>query len=230
MPSEHHLWEMLQFLDGLFPSGTFAHSFGLETIVQEGWVSGEDCWMEYLREVLEDSWAWTDALAATQVWRGHDNALVEEVAFIDGVLSASRASQESREGSLLTGRRILQEAAALLDSRELQAYRNLTRVYKELGNAAVIIALLGRVRGWGERATLTGYAYFSLSGMVQALVRLIPLGQSAGQRMLHHLRPVAFTALQAVQNTTLDDLCNHMTMWEIAGMRHQGLYSRLFRS
>lgn len=231
MISDGGLWDMLQFLDGLFPSGAFAHSFGLETLVQEGWVGDEAEAMEWLTEIVEDSWAWSDGMAATQVWSAGDrrNAL-EHAASVDAFLSASRASRESREGSLMIGRRILQEAARLLADPELVGYQSLVQGHPSLGNAAVVVSLIGLVRGWGETATLAGYAYFSVSGMVQALVRLIPLGQSSGQRLLHTLRPVAMAALDTVHGKSLEDMGSRMPLWEVAAMRHLVLYSRLFRS
>jgi urease accessory protein len=92
------------------------------------------------------------------------------------------------------------------------------------------MSVIGSARSWGEDNTLQALAYWGAAGMVQALVRLVPLGQSAGQRILHQLQPVSQKAMACAREMALEDMGSMMPLWDIAAMRHQALYSRLYRS
>ncbi len=235
MLSNRRLWEMLQFFDGLFPSGAFAHSFGLETLVQEGAIHNESSALGWLEEIILRNWATSEALAAAQVWAAARSQTPEDefltaAARVDAYLTASRSSAEGRAGALLIGRRIWREAAALFDEKALCQYWDMTERHAQLGNGAVALSVIGAMRGWGEDGSLQGLAYWSTAGMVQSLVRLVPLGQSAGQRILHQLGAAAHSAVARAQALQLEDMGSTMPLWDIAAMRHQDLYSRLYRS
>ncbi|WP_083630378.1 urease accessory protein UreF [Sulfobacillus thermosulfidooxidans] len=227
--------EMLQFLDGLFPSGAFTHSFGLETLVQEQWITDVQSSGYWLKAIIQDSWATSDGLAALLVFQAVEQAsFLDRVARIDGYLTASRAAYESQKASLTIGRRILATAAELLDEPDLSLYQQYTLSRPSLGNQTVIIALIGVLRHWGCDATLQGIAYFTLSGFVQALLRLVPLGQREAQKLLFELKPwtmnVLKNVLKQIDFLTEEDLGSSMPVYDIAVMRHKDLYSRLFRS
>jgi urease accessory protein len=66
--------------------------------------------------------------------------------------------------------------------------------------------------------------------MVSAGVRLIPLGQTDGQRTLAALMPTITDAAERADVTPLDDLGSATFRADIASMRHETQYTRLFRS
>ncbi|MGH9455741.1 MAG: urease accessory protein UreF, partial [Terriglobia bacterium] len=77
----HSFLSLLQFADGLFPTGAYAHSFGLETCVQSGAVRDGAGVEAFLRTYLEGSSAPTDSVAVLCAWRG------SEMRDLDGCLS-----------------------------------------------------------------------------------------------------------------------------------------------
>ncbi len=223
--------EVFQFVDGLFPSGAFTHSFGLETLVQEQWITDELSSREWIRAIVRHSWVRSDALAAQLVYRAsHDVSFWTQVRKIDGYLTASRASEESRQGSLNIGRRILLTASELFQDSDLPKYQEAVRHAPHLGNQAVVLAVIGVIRKWGEGLGMQAQAYMALSAMVQVLVRLVPLGQRSSQKMLFDLHGWTMEVLTEIKDLQVEDIGSGMPLYEVAQMRHRDLYSRLFRS
>ncbi|MCL4494508.1 MAG: urease accessory protein UreF [Firmicutes bacterium] len=223
--------EIFQFMDGLFPSGAFTHSFGLETLVQEGWIHDEASSRQWIQAIIRYNWATSDALGAYLVWQASGRSdFWEQVVEIDGYLSASRPAEESRRGSLRIGRRILLTACDLFENPDLLKYREMIHLGSQLGNQAVVLAVIGVIREWGESVGMQGLAYVSLSGMIQALVRLVPLGQREAQKLLFDLHPYVLEVLADIRDLTLVDIGSCLPFYDVATMRHRDLYSRLFRS
>ncbi len=223
--------EVFQFLDGLFPSGAFAHSFGLETLVQEQWISDEPSSRQWIRWIIRYSWAPSDALAAQLVYRAsHEKGFWDQVLKIDSYLTASRVAQESRQGSLNIGRRILLTACDLFEVPDLLRYQETIHRVPYLGNQATVLAVIGVIRNWGESVGMNSLAYITVCGMVQALVKLVPLGQRESQKMLFDLHPWTMEVLNSIHHWQVEDIGSRMPLYDVAAMRHRDLYSRLFRS
>ncbi|MEW5424228.1 hypothetical protein HNS03_20110 [Amorphus sp. 3PC139-8] len=94
----------------------------------------------------------------------------------------------------------------------------------------VAVAIAAADHEVGLSATLTAYLHAFAANIVSAGVRLIPLGQSDGQRAIAQLeRPIAEVAA-AANASTLDDLGGSALLADIASMRHETQYTRLFRT
>lgn len=236
-PGFESWWGLLQVTDSAFPTGAFAHSFGLETLVQEGIIESDTTAREWIRAGLLQAWAPTDGLATLLVWAAMHNAEDVDVALtataaIDARLTASRSAEEVREGSLQVGRRFLDEVYRLTGHRLLDAYKEQVQQPQNsgLGNPSVAFGLMGALWGWPQRMTAMGAGYWALSGAVSAMVKLVPLGQSTGQRILWEMAGPLKASLEGQRGRTLEDLGAALPAWDIAALRHPYLYSRLFRS
>ena len=109
---------LLQFSDGLFPAGGYAHSLGLETLAQSGRVQGEADVARFLRVYLESAAAHTDAVA---VLSARTQALaddLEAVLRLDSLLDALKPAAELRDASRQMGRQTLRILRALSRSGE----------------------------------------------------------------------------------------------------------------
>src|SRR5205807_4095150 len=94
---------LLQFADGLFPAGGFAHSFGLETYAQEGRVRDRVGLEEFVRAHLEGSAGPCDAVAVTQAARGAAAGEVAGLIALDEKLDAMKCVPEFRAASRQMG-------------------------------------------------------------------------------------------------------------------------------
>ena len=89
---------------------------------------------------------------------------------------------------------------------------------------------LAAAHGVPEQATLTGYAHAFVANLVSAAVRLVPLGQTDGQRITAQLETAVDAAVARAGETALDDLSSATLASDIAAMQHETQYTRLFRS
>ena len=94
----------------------------------------------------------------------------------------------------------------------------------------VAVGALAGVSGIAEDATALGLLQASVGNLVSAAVRLVPLGQSAGLAVLAALEPDLLSVAEATRGAGLDDLGTACFRADLAAMRHETQYTRLFRS
>src|SRR5262245_36348315 len=116
MPTDEiALLRLLQLADSALPVGAAAHSFGLESLIEDGAVTAEGL-ESFLLGYLQENGAMEVGFcrAAHGLARISGDKLAVEWCDLNGRLSARKPARESREGSLLLGRRLLGLAAELL--------------------------------------------------------------------------------------------------------------------
>src|SRR3954451_9611012 len=102
---------LLQLSDSLFPSGAFAHSYGLEQLAREGLVRTPDQLERFVASTLRVSLAPCDAVAALRSHRAVEAGDVEALVDADRALMRTKPASELRTASLTPGRRLLEETA-----------------------------------------------------------------------------------------------------------------------
>jgi urease accessory protein len=220
----------LQFADGLFPAGGFAHSFGLETYAQEGAVRDRAGLEAFVTAHLEGSAGPADAVAVAAAVRLAAASDVAEWIALDERLEAMKPVPETRQASRQMGRQTLRVAAALgADPFLAELARAVADGLAPGHHAAVFGGALGRA---GVEPTLAAAAYLHSTAalLVGAGLRLIALGQLDGQRALAAMRPRIARLAEAAAAATPADMWSFNPGLELAGMRHATLDTRLFRS
>jgi urease accessory protein len=221
---------LLQFADGLFPAGGFAHSFGLETYVQEGVVTDRAGLEAFLVAHLEGSAGPADAVATATAVRLAGAADLAGWVALDARLEAMKAVPETRAASRQMGRQTLRVAAATsADAFVADVARAVDDGLAAGHHATVLGAALGRA-GVEPEAAAAAYLYSTAALLVGAGLRLITLGQVDGQRALTAMRPRIARLARAAAAVTPDDMWSFNPGIELAGIRHATLDTRLFRS
>jgi len=231
------LLAVLQFADGLFPSGGFAHSFGLETYAQAGAVRDAASLQEFVSVHLEGGAGPADAVAAALAARAGVAADRDNCIELDRRLDAMKTVPEFRAASRQMGRQTARAAAALgrvgatlggdpfVESLAMAIDDELTPGH----HGVVFGAVTGRAGASPEMAA-AAFLQSTAVLLVGAGLRLLPIGQIEGQRVLAAMRePIARLARQAA-GAAIDDLWSFTPGLEIAGLRHADLEGRLFRS
>jgi urease accessory protein len=221
---------VLQFADGLFPAGGFAHSFGLETYAQEGAVRDRAGLEAFVAAHLEGSAGPCDAVAAATAVRLAAARDVTGWVALDERLEAMKAVPETRAASRQMGRQTLRVAAALgPDPFMADLARAVEDGLTPGHHAAVFGAALGRA-GAGPEVVAGAYLHSTAALLVGAGLRLVALGQVDGQRVLGAMRPRIARLASAAAAATAADMWSFNPGLELAGLRHAALEARLFRS
>jgi urease accessory protein len=230
MTADPALLTLLQFSDGLFPAGGFAHSFGLETYVQDGRVRDRHDLEMFVAAHLDGSAGPADAAAAAIAVGVARRDEPHEWLALDARLDAMKTVPEFRAASRQMGRQALRVAAGLGDDPFLG---RLARAVDDDRAAAHHATVFGAAVGLGgaepERAA-AAYLYSTAALLVGAGLRLIALGQLDGQRVLAAMRGRIERLAAAAAMATVDDLWSFNPALELAGIRHAALDMRLFRS
>ena len=221
---------VLQFADGLFPAGGFAHSLGLETYAQDGAVRDRAGLEAFVAAQLEGSAGPTDAVAVVAAVRLAAEGDVAGWIALDERLEAMKVVPETREASRQMGRQTLRVADALgADGFLTELARAVADGLTPGHHAAVFGAALGRA-GVDPEVAATAYLHSTAALLVGAGLRLIALGQLDGQRVLAAMRPrIARLAVTAAM-TAPAEMWSFNPGLELAGIRHATLDTRLFRS
>jgi urease accessory protein len=221
---------VLQFADGLFPAGGFAHSLGLETYVQDGLVTDRAGLEAFVTAHLEGAAGPADAVAVAAALRLAAEGDVLGWIELDERLEAMKPVPETREASRQMGRQTLRVAASLGSDPFLAEVAHAVADGLAPGHhAAVFGAALGRA---GAEPALAAAAYLHSTAalLVGAGLRLVALGQVDGQRVLAGVRPRIARLAAAAATATPADMWSFTPGLELAGLRHATLDIRLFRS
>lgn len=228
--SAKNLLGLLQWCDSLFPAGAYAHSFGLEEAVRDGTVRNGRGLFEWIRARLTHSTLSGECILLRRAYEAAGRKDFDTVRQCDAEGLAMRLPRESHEGGRATGRRFIQIAADLYPSgwmdRCLEALAN----GQLRGDPAVAFALAACASERALVPTLVGYLYGIASAQISAGLRLLPMGQGEGQRILDEIWEM-LDKVGAPENILQQNLSfSFQPALEIRGMRHETAEMRLFQS
>jgi urease accessory protein len=218
------LLRLLQLASPALPIGSYAYSQGLEWAVGTGWVTDARSASEWLAEQLTHSFARVDLPIFARLYdsaqRGDSSAM----------LAWSRRLMASRESSELVADDNARGRALARLLRDLGIPEAAAWVDREDAPLAALTALASIAWEIPLATAAFGFTWSWLEGQVMATVKLVPLGQVAGQRMLLELSnriPAAWSAARACNG---DDIGATLPILAIASSLHETQYTRLFRS
>jgi len=218
----------LRLIDSFFPSGGFAFSSGLEAAVQDGAVRDADGLSRYLTDLLQGGLGIREAVAAGLGHRAAVTGKVEVAVAADHELDAMKLGREARLASRQMGRHMLRAVAEEMAPALLHRFAMAVKDGRTPGHLPVCLGVLLGVRGWGRHETVAAFLYHSVTGLVSAALRLLPIGQLEGQRLLAAWLPLIETISRRAATTR--SMGSRVPLHDIYGMRHGRLEWRLFRS
>ncbi len=206
------LLTLIQWLSPAFPTGGFAYSHGMETVIAGGMRSGPEV-AAWIADVLRFGAGQGDAVLLAHALRaGADHAALDDLARAMAV-SQERLSETVEQGTAFA------RTVAALTGRELAA----RALPVAVGEAAAGLAL-------APVAVLGVYLHGFAANLVSVATRFVPLGQTEGQGVLAQLHPVIAGVADWAVTATLDDIGTSALGADMAAMRHETLDVRIFKT
>jgi urease accessory protein len=221
---------LIQFTDGLFPAGAYAHSFGLEACVQSGEVRDAAGVEAFLRAYLEGCVGPTDAVALVCARRAAAKEDLASCLALDETLDAIKAPSELRDASRQMGRQTLRVSTHLPCHPLLEEFGKAVTGEVTPGHHPIVFGMIGGLFDWSGLEMTSAYLYSTGVALVGASLRLLPLGQLTGQGILWNMQPLIAVLAEETQDKHETDMWSFAPALEIASMRHALLDARLFRS
>ncbi len=224
------LLKLQSWLSPAFPIGAYSYSHGLEWAVEAGRVRDRASLVDWLDADLRLGTGRNEGIFFCEAWRrckkGDPDALLdlaEQAAAFRGTLEFALEASQQGAACLATLRKAwpeprLDELAASLSKRAIAP------------TAALCLGAACAAHGLPLELSLPLYLQSVVSNLVTAGVRLIPLGQTDGQRAVAALEGAVSAASAAALSASLDDLGSAAFMVDLASMAHETQYTRLFRS
>ena len=220
------LYRMLAWLSPGFPVGAFSYSHGLEAETESGRVRDRASLQGWITTVVALGGGRIDADILRDA---HRTAAANDIELLSAAnrrglayrATAELALETSAQGEafLATCRAAWPEPFCTLWATSLDAVCHPAAVGAAMARAGIPIA-----------SALTGYLQALAANLVSAGIRLIPLGQTDGQRALASLEPVVERVTVVAQRTPLEEVTTAAPIIDWCSMRHETQYTRLFRS
>lgn len=215
----------MTWLSPAFPVGGFSYSHGLEWVVETGKVKDAATLGAWIEDILIHGAGRTDAIFLAEAWRAvaaSDAPMLQEVA---DLAAAFAPSAERRLETLAQGAAFVSAVMAVWPHPAVEHLANREEVAYPVA-VGVCAAAHGLSLGGSAQAFIQAFA----ANLVSAGVRLIPLGQTDGLRVIARLEPLIPRIVAGALAAGLDDIGGTAVMADIASMRHETQYTRLFRS
>lgn len=213
------LLQLMTVLSPVFPVGSFSYSHGIEQCIHDGFVTCRAEMETWLRALLKKGTARNDVVFFVEAWRSTKTG--RSITELAQLARAMSGSSEREMETCMQGQAFLQAAENYgtifsIDDKKL-AYPIAVGIFA----AEMCIELV---------AGAAAYLHAFVSNLIQAGLRLVPLGQRDGVKIMRKLEDDILKLSQQALNLTLDDLGSAAIMSDICSMRHETLYTRIFRS
>jgi urease accessory protein len=215
---------LMQLVSPALPSGAFTYSQGLEWAVESGQIDSPQAVYDWMAGLIEDGLIYLDLPVLKRLYDAFQNNEQTEVEYWSEYLLASRETSELRQEEINRGRAL---STLLIDLQVEQAeqYRHVMQLTQLTGFALAAVA-------WSislQQAAL-GFSWGLIENQVAAAIKLIPLGQTAGQKLQMQLAELIPGAVTQGLSVSDEEIGASAPAMAIASSLHETQYTRLFRS
>jgi urease accessory protein len=221
------LYRLMTWLSPAFPVGAFSYSSGIEWAVEAQDITDVGTLQSWLASMLTDGAGFCDAVFLAHAHRAAscvDHRALREVAELAAAFAPSR---ERHLETTAQGRAFVEIARSAWNCDGLEPLLALTGGAMAYPVAVGVVSAAHRLP---LAATLHGFLHAVTSNWISAGARLVPLGQTDSQRLLSALEPMVVETGRRALQASLDDAGGANFRADLAGMRHESQYTRLFRS
>ena len=223
MPAQLALSRLFQLISPSLPIGGYTYSQGIEWAVEQGWISNQQDVKSWIGGLLETTIQYQELPLLIRMLHAWSDDDLETLQYWNRWLIASRETFELRQEESNRARAFTQVLVSLDASAEQVKPYLLQSQTACFGYAC---------NQWqvSEADACNGFVWGWLENLVLSAVKIIPLGQTAGQRLVFELSEMLPEIIEQALLISDDDIgCSSMAM-SIASAQHETQYTRLFRS
>lgn len=214
-PTDQAILTLAQWLSPAYPIGSFAYSHGLETAIQSGAIADKPSLQDWLTDILQYGSGRNDCILLREGYAARDP---KSLAVVNNMGLAFAASAERRLEAELQGAAFCKVTKAIWGGEDL-AYIYPVAVGAAAARQNIPVDL-----------TAGFYLQATISNLISAAQRLMPLGQTDAQAMLASLTPLCQGIAAQTREAGLDDMHSSTFLSDISAMRHETQEPRIFRS
>lgn len=224
--SPRELLLLSTWLSPSFPVGAFSYSHGLENVIVTGAVKDGATLKVWIAALAERGSGWSDAVLLAEAWRAASSSDLDRFGAVSELALAMAPAAERLLETRNLGMAFFEAVTAGWPDPLFERFNG-----TEAGMAyPIAIGAASAVHGLPLEITLAGYLNGFISNLISVAVRLVPLGQTTGLKVLGQLQPLALATAERAVVSSLDDLGSTTILSDVAAMRHETLQSRVFRS
>jgi len=224
MHTDLPLIRLLQLVSPTLPIGMYSYSQGFEHAVEDGWVTNSTEANEWILGILEQCLTRVDLPILSRLYDAWEQQDIKSVELWSSTLLAHRETSELRAEDRQTG----QALARLLAGMEFEEASRWQR--KKNTTLATLFSFTAVKWGISKEAALTGFLWSWLENQVLCAVKIVPLGQVAGQKLTYELSQKIPGLLERGLQLKDNEIGGSVFGLALASSRHEMQYSRLFRS
>jgi urease accessory protein len=218
---------LLVWLSPAFPVGSFAYSHGIEWAFESGDVTDAKSTGVWIADLIECGGPWSDAVLLASAHRAASMKEYETLKEVSEFAAALAPSKERKLETMAQGEAFMSAVSAAWPNKPFE--KAVAAIGKEVAYP-VAVGVASAAHEIPLRVTLESYLLAVVSNFVSAAVRLIPLGQTDGTKIVSALAPRVREIAARAEKSTLDEAGGAAIRSDIASMKHETQYSRLFRS
>ncbi len=225
--SSSALYRLMTWLSPSYPVGAFSYSSGIEWAVEAGDLTDAATLRRWLTVMTAEGAGFCDCVFlrhAHQASAESSNEKLREVAELSAAFTPSR---ERHLETTAQGRAFIETTRAVWSCAAIE---QLMSAWDGPITYPVAVGAAAAGHGIAAEQALQAYLHAVVANWISAGVRLIPLGQTDGQRALAALEPVIAKTVERALKTPLENVGSSAFRSDIASMRHETQYTRLFRS
>ena len=218
------LLKLMNLMSPTLPIGGFTYSQGIEKAIESNWITDFESAKKWLESQLLINLKFTDLPILMRLYKSVDSKNYKCVTYWSNFLLACRETMELRDEENNRGRSL----AKLIESLEKDQAKEWSEILKT--NHLLGYAFLSNVWNISIKKLLLGYSWSWLENQVAATVKIIPLGQTDGQKLLNEIIKKIPSVVEEVEIINDNEIGISQPAFVIASCLHETQYTRIYRS
>ena len=218
------LFNLLTIVNPSYPIGSFSYSHGLEWSIQEKEITDKKSLFEWLQTILYEGSLWSDSVIFYHAYKSLKSKNYSKFKKISDLSLTIQPSKERYMESVMQGNAFI-KITKDISNYDLKDYNLRSDI-----SLPIAFSVACDLHKLNFDDCLTGFLHSNISNLISAGIRLIPLGQTEGQKLLNELSDSIITIIPKVKKAKISRIGNCCWRSDISSMKHETQYTRIFRS